>query len=300
MDITELRPPVEDGPWPPITHFPPLDYPPLQRARSWTGLTYALVDGYRPLVLDVHVPEGVEAAPVVLWVHGGGWVSGDRRHVPLQWGQHRMFQEMIDAGLAVATADHRLLGEAPVEAAVHDLVAAIRYLRCYGEALRIDPDRVGLLGDSAGAHLAAMAGLVGSHPEPDPTLLGDLGVGGGRADVRAIVWWYGASDLTRTPALMEMMWPGESGQRRLNLARRLSPVTHLRSDSPPLLLMHGDRDSVAPVQEAQVFHAAAQAAGALSELVIVPGAEHVFLGAEIEPLWGHAIAFLRTHLADQQ
>lgn len=292
----DLRPPAEEGPWPPITHFPPMDYGPLQGSRTWTGLSYALIDGYRPLVLDLHVPTGVERPPVVMWVHGGGWATGDRRHVPLQWGQERMFERMLAAGLAVATPDYRLTAEAELPAAVHDLVAAVRYLRRYAEELGVDGDRLGLWGDSAGAHLAAVAGLAGSREVPDPWVLGDAGVGGGRTDVGAIVWWYGASDLTVLPDLAAWMWPTVTSDERAELARRLSPVTYLEADSPPLLVMHGDADGIAPVEEARRLHAAAQATGCRSELVIVPGTDHVFLGSPIEPHWQRAIDFMSQHL----
>lgn len=292
MDIRELRPPVEDGPWPPITHHPPLSTAGLQGATSWTGLSYALVDGYRPMVLDIHVPQTNSPAPVVVWVHGGGWASGDRRLVPLQWGQQRLFQRIVDAGFALATPDYRLVAEAPPEAAVHDLVAAVRYLRRYAAELRLDPDRIGLWGDSAGAHLATVAGLAGSAPEPDLALLGDLGVGTGRADVAAIVYWYGASDLTVLADLLAFLWPHVEPTERAARGRRLSPVTHLRTDSPPLLVMQGDHDTISPVEQAIRLHDAARRVGARSELTVVPGAEHAFLGAAIEPLWDRAIDFL--------
>lgn len=305
MDLSDLRPPVEDGPWPPITHFPPLVYGPLRGARSWTGLTHASVPGYRPLQLDVHVPEGLASPPVVLWVHGGGWAEGDRRHVPLQWGQQRMFQAILDAGMAVATCDYRLNEEARLPAAVHDVVAAVRYLRRYAAELGLDGDRVGLWGDSAGAHLAAVAGLAGSSPEPDPWVLGEIGVvadgayasgGPERTDVRAVVWWYGLADLARERQLAAWLWPEVEADARAELARRLSPVTYLRSDSPPLLAMMGDADTVAPVTQAHALAEAAEAVGARCELVISPGSGHVFHGEPLEAFWERAVEFLAREL----
>lgn len=294
MDIRALRPPVDDGPWPPVTHFPPLSSGSIDGADSWTALSYALIDGYRPLVMDVHVPTGVVQAPVVLWVHGGGWATGDRRHVPLQWGQQRMFERLIAAGFAVATPDYRLVAEAVLPAPVHDLVAAIRYLRRYAVELRIDPDRIAVWGDSAGAHLATTAALAGSAPEPDPWLLGTSGVGAGRTDVRAIIHWYGASDLSVVPELQEFLWPDCSEQERAELASRCSPVNHLRSDSPPMLVMHGDRDGIAPLDQSLRLADAAGVVGARCELIVLKGADHVFLGEPIEPQWDRAIDFL-TH-----
>lgn len=297
MDVRDLRPPVEDGPWPTINHFPPLEFPPLEGARTWTGLTYAIVDGYRPMVLDLHVPTGVEQPPVVVWVHGGGWREGDRRLVPLQWGQQAMFQRLVDAGIAVATVDYRLVAESSLPGPVHDVVAAVRYLRTYAAELGVDAARLALWGESAGAHIASVAGLAAGHASPDEWLVGSIGVGTERADVAAVVWWYGIADLTVDPRLVRELWPATSTEEREELARRLSPVNLVRADSPPLLIMHGDADSIAPVDQAYRFRDAAARVGARHEVEIVPGAEHVFHGEEIEPYWDRAISFLTTQLA---
>lgn len=295
MDIRDLRPPVEDGPWPPITFLPPLTSGPLRGARSWVGLSYALIEGFRPLTMDVHVPQGPGPHPVVVWVHGGGYVGGDRRLVPLQWGQQSLFERLLAAGIAVATPDYRLVGEAELPAPVHDLVAAVRYLRRYADELGIDADRLGVWGESAGAHLGALAGLAGCAPEPDPWLVGEVGVGHGRADVSAIVAWYGVFDLTADPDLQEL-WPNATTAQRAEWAARCSPVRLLRSDSPSLLLMHGDRDGMVPVGQSIDMQAAAAAAGARCELVVVDGSDHVFLGVPIEPQWDRAIDFLLATL----
>lgn len=279
-----------------MTHLPPLRAEPLTGATSWTGLTYAQDVGFRPMVLDLHVPQRDQLAPVVMWVHGGGWSEGDRRLVPLQWGQQELFQRLVDSGFAVATPDYRLVGEVAPDEMVHDLVAAIRYLRRYAGELGLDPDRVAVWGDSAGAHLVTLAALAGSAPEPDPHFLGDLGVGSGRTDVRAIVWWYGASDLTVLPDLVENLWRGVDPAAREWLAMAYSPVTHVRADSPPMLIMHGDRDSLAPLEQAITLYEKARSLGAPSELVVVPGAEHVFLGTDIGQQWQRAIDFLGGHL----
>lgn len=296
MDVRDLRPPVEDGPWPQATHYPPLDHPPLSRARTWTGLTYAIVDGFRPMVLDLHVPTGVESPPVVMWVHGGGWSEGDRRLVPLQWGQQGLFQRILDAGLAVATPDYRLLAESRLPGPVHDLVGAVRYLSRYAGELGVDATRLGLWGDSAGGHLVSVAGLAAAHQAPDTWLLGATGVGDGPATVDAIVSWYGASDLTLDPGLVARLWWDAGTSEREELARRLSPVHLVRADSPPLLLMHGDADSISPVEQSVRMHEAARRVGARCELEIAPGSEHVFHGEPIEPYWDRAISFLQEHL----
>lgn len=299
MDVRDLRPPVEDGPWAPRTHLPPLDHPPLRGTRTWTGLTYAIVDGYRPMVLDLHVPTAVSAPPpVVMWVHGGGWREGDRRLVPLQWGQQTFFQAVVDAGFALATPDYRLLSESRLPGPVHDVVAAVRYLRRYAGQLGVDAARLGLWGDSAGGHLVTVVGLAAGHPAPDSWLLGATGVGDGRADVSAVVSWYGTSDLTLDPGLVATLWPDTSTPEREELARSLSPVHMVRESSPPMLLMHGDADSLSPVEQSVRLHEAAQRVGAPCELEVSPGSEHVFHGEPIEPYWDRAITFLKQHLRE--
>ncbi len=297
VDITELRPPVESGDWPAMTHLPPLHSAPLRGATSWTGVTYAQVPGFRPLVMDLHVPQGISSPPVVVWVHGGGWSEGDRRLVPLQWGQQELFQRVVDAGIALATVDYRLVGEVAPDDMVRDLVAALRYVRHFAADLGIDPERVAIWGESAGAHLAALAGLAGSADRPDPHFLGRLGVGAGRTDVAAIIWWYGVSDLAPLPDLAESLWRGVDSDAREWLAMAYSPVTHLGPTSPPLLIMHGDADGVAPVDQALRFHDRALAVGASSRLVLVPGADHVFLGADLTAQWQVAIDFLAEQFA---
>lgn len=298
MDLRDLRPPVEDGPWPPPSHMPPLDHPPHEGARSWTGLTYGLVDGYRPMVMDLHVPLAGPPSGVVMWVHGGGWRAGDRRLVPLQWGQHRLFQALLDAGLAVATLDYRLVAESSLPGPVHDIVAAIRYLRRYADELGVDGGRIGLWGESAGAHLAAVVALAASQPAPDPWLLGATGVGTGPATVSALVGWYGVYDLTLDPGLVAALWPDTGTQEREELARRVSPAHLVHPGAPPMLLMHGESDSLAPADQSVRLHAAAGAHGVSSQLELYPGAEHVFHGEPIEPYWARAIDFLAAHLRD--
>lgn len=299
MDIRELRPPVPDGPFPPPTHYPPISTTGVRGARSWTGLTYAFVHGFRPLTLDLHVPTGASGpVPLVVWIHGGGWVEGDRRYVPLQWGQQTLFDTVVGAGMAVATVDYRLLAEAPFPAPVHDCFAALRYLRRYAPDLGVDPGRVGVWGESAGAQLAALLAFVGSRPYADPHLVGDLGVGSGPVDTRAAVLFYGpdrleefAADDGGAPFLGAAAFQGDP-----DVLRAMAPAEHVHGAVPPTLLMHGASDSVVGVEHSERLHAALLGAGVDSTLEVTSGADHCFIGTPIGPHLDRAVAHLRHHL----
>ncbi|NLG20773.1 MAG: alpha/beta hydrolase [Actinomycetales bacterium] len=295
MDIRDLRPPAED-PWPPFTHHPPISSDGVRGARTWPGLTYAFVRGYRPLTLDLHVPlDTTGPVPVVIWIHGGGWTEGDRRYVPLQWPQQVLFEKVVAAGMAVATVDYRLLAEAPFPACVHDCVAAVRYLRRYADGLGLDPARVALWGESAGAHLASLVAFAGSREPADAGLLGEVGVGEGVLGVVATVLFYGPADLV----WLDDEVPLDGVARVLggdpSLTDRLSPVRQVHPGIAPVLLMHGRDDSLVPVTESETLHRALLTAGVDSTLEITDGADHCFIGTPVEPHLDRAIGFLRDH-----
>jgi acetyl esterase/lipase len=279
-------------------------------ARSFTGLTYAMIPGYRNLQLDVHVPEGqTEPAACVVWIHGGAWLFGDRRYPPEVWPEGRLFQSILDAGLAVATIDYRHSREAVFPAQLHDAKAAIRYLRAFASELGIDPDRIGVWGESAGGQLAALVGLTGD----DAALEGDIGVTGPSSAVKAVVDWYGVHDVTTMPSILDGIpeeWRsvqaeldepisillGGSVAERPDAAAACSPVTHVSAAAPPFLLMHGDADGLVPFAQSVELFRLLQNAGVESEFQLVPGADHVFLGADPLPLIAQAVEYLRDRL----
>lgn len=295
MDLRELRPPVGDGSFQPSDYLPPITRARVAGARSYTGLTYGFVRGYRPLVLDLHVPENAEGpVPVVVWIHGGGWMEGDRRQVPLQWGQQVVFDTVVAAGMAVATIDYRLLLEAPFPACVHDCVAAVRYLRRFAEELGIDPDRFGLWGESAGAHLASMVAFLGSRDDADQRLLGSVGVAEGSFNSQAVVLFYGAESLSALVGDPDL-GPAPFGDDP-DMVRAMAPIEQVHDGIPPSLLMHGDRDGLVDAEHSRRLHAALRAAGVDSTLEITPGADHCFIGTPIQPHLDRAVQFLAGHL----
>ncbi|MCP3754778.1 alpha/beta hydrolase [Streptomyces sp. TBY4] len=283
--------------------------------RRFEGITYATSPGYRPRLLDVHVPAGEGPFPVVVWIHGGGWLDGDRRYPPPTVPVELLHGSVLGAGLALVSIDYRHSLEAPFPAQLHDVKAAIRYVRRFAADLGLDPDRIGVWGESAGGHLAALAGVVGADTPDAAALEGAQGVGAGDTAVRAVVDWYGVSDLVTLSAHPMPAFPplpggaelpdpyeallGASVAERPDLARAASPVTYAveGSDPPPFLLIHGTLDGLVPYSQSEELAAALEKAGGEAVLTPVEGADHIFLGSpDIGRIVADSVAFLARHL----
>ncbi|MDQ7909312.1 alpha/beta hydrolase [Phytohabitans sp. ZYX-F-186] len=242
-------------------------------------LTFAEVLGFRPLRLDLYVPAGDGPWPLVVWVHGGAWRTGDRRTLPETIAPLDFFGRVRRRGYAVASVDYRLSGEARFPAPLHDVKAAVRWLRAHATDLGLDPDRFALWGESAGGHLAALAALTA-----DATLSGDVGLTAGSSAVRAVVDWYGVADLTAMGAghpdsPVAQLLGGLLPEVRA-LATLASPTEYADADAPPFLCVHGTEDQVVPYAQSEHLAAVLHAYGARCDLHPVPGAGHVFHGAK--------------------
>ncbi|MGY1802461.1 alpha/beta hydrolase fold domain-containing protein [Blastococcus sp. SYSU D00922] len=270
-------------------HLPPPA--PVRRddgVRHHAGAVYAAVPGYRALELDVWVPITENPPPVVVWVHGGAWMSGNRRLLPPGLRPGQLFEELLDAGLAVATIEYRHAREAAFPAQLHDAKAAVRWLRHHAETLGVDPARLGIAGESAGGHLAALVALTAGRPD----LEGDIGVVGPSSHVDAVVDWYGVSSAEAMPEFelppeVAAVLPPDAAVPPLDVllagaddATRIavSPVAHVHAGAPPFLLVHGTADTVVPFEQSELLASALRQVGADVRLEPVPGAEHGFDG----------------------
>jgi len=275
----------------PTRYLPPTE--PTRRddgALHYSGITYAVAFGFRPLQLDLWVPAGDAPAPLVVWVHGGGFMFGDRRHLPETLRTNQLFDALLAAGLTVATIDYRHAMEAPFPAQLHDAKAAVRYLRAHADDLGISTARIGVMGESAGGHIAALVGLTAHRAD----LEGTHGVVGPSSAVDVVVDWYGPADLatmprkTLPPDIAAKLPPELLVAPEDQLTRGLegpaladaSPVTHVTPDAPPFLLVHGTTDWLVPYAQSEQLAAALVAAGVPVRLVPVDGAEHIFNGCD--------------------
>jgi acetyl esterase/lipase len=274
-------------PFPPPAHEQPLPAPVAGAGgtRALLGVPYAAIPGIRPLELDLYLPASADPAPVVVFLHGGGWRVGSRHAAGPSYAGSAPFERLAQAGIAVACVDYRLSGEATWPAQLHDAKAAVRWLRARAGELGIDGERVAAWGESAGGHLAELLGLTGN----DPGLEGDVGLTGPSSAVAAVVAWFAPSDVRAMatdlgadpldPATLEAGLLGAPAPEVPGKAAEASPITHVTPDAPPFLLLHGTADGVVPCVQSERLYEALLEAGVEVELDVYEDADHMWLGS---------------------
>lgn len=241
-------------------------------ARALQNVEFATAAGER-LLLDASIPDGAGPFPAAIIVHGGAWVTGDKRGTvqplfqPLSQGGFAWFS--INYRLVRGTDPSSLISPASIAAltgAVDDVRAATEFVRTHAAEYSIDPQRIVLIGESAGAHLVSMAAL-----KPNPS-----------SGVQAVVAFYSPSDLialiensNRIPPALRQAVKGSPLEAMLMAGLRdLSPRTWVRKDAPPFLMIHGTADMLVPLQQSVDMCAALETSGAACELYRVTGAGH--------------------------
>lgn len=264
-------------------------------------------------------PAQTEPGPCVVYFFGGGWMDGDYKQRTSQKAVYmRDLAELTERGLTVVSASYRLVQQAAFPACVHDAKALIRHLKAHGHEYLIDPARVGVLGNSAGAHLSAMVALTHGDPEIDGRVGDDLDQD---PSVAAAVLYYGPSDLVSMARStgardtsgsevddifasddvgmfevvlgydrsrhdgrsLERLWTEGEGQDYLEVLRRFSPITHVSGAHPPILILHGGKDALVPLAHSENLYDALVDAGAdATYLTYSRGAHGPSLGPEVD------------------
>lgn len=222
-----------------------------------------------PLRFDLLAPENDEPLPLVVCIHGGGWISGDKSDMD------DIVSLFASNGYAAAAIDYRLAPLYPFPAPVIDAMNFVRYARENAQALHIHPEKIASFGNSAGAHLASMLGVLDrmpSEPESEPS-----------ARVQAVIDLCGISDVNDPQVqhnpiawsfleqLMEV--PYEGNEERFRLA---SPVSHVDKHSAPFLIIHGEEDDVVPIDQSERMTAALRGHQVPVEFIRMPGESHAF------------------------
>ncbi|QDV62094.1 alpha/beta hydrolase [Crateriforma conspicua] len=260
--------------------------------------------GGRDLKLHLVLPDPPADAPtpLIVWIHGGGWMGGNK-----EGGVGRL-SRWVKEGFAGATIEYRLTGEAAFPAQIHDCKCAIRFLRAHADKYNLDPSRIAVAGSSAGGHLVA---LLGTSRGAD-NLEGDGGWNDQRSDVQAVIDLYGPTDFqifVTTPGY-ESHNRDQSPESRLlgggivtenpEGIRRVNPITYIDPKDPPFLIIHGSADRVVPANQSEALHAALKKAGVKSKLHIIAGAGHGGAGFGEPKIQEMQMQFLRDTLLKTQ
>ena len=207
------------------------------------GLEYGKV-GQRSLHLDLYLPKTDHPVPGLIFIHGGAWKTGNRADMKFYAVKYAA------RGYATATISYRLTKEAPFPAAVHDTKCAVRWMRAHAKEYKIDPNKIGVSGNSAGGHLSMMIG----YSSDAPKLEGNGGHRGVSSRVQAVINFYGPADLTTTfarkQASLHAFLAGKHYDEDPELYALASPITYLTQDDPPTLILHGTIDTTVPIAQA--------------------------------------------------
>ena len=236
--------------------------------------------GAREVKLDLYLPKQPASGkiPCIVVVHGGGWRSGDKNRFAHIAGA------LAEQGFAAACIGYRLLPEVEFPAPVLDCKAAVRWVRAHAAQHGLDPGRIGAIGGSAGGHLVAMLGTSDTVEK----LEGDGGNAGVSSRVHAVVAMATPADMTRM---------GDRQNLGADLAKLISPVTHVTKNSAPILLLHGTKDTLVSMAQSELLLEKYRQAGAPAELVQIDGGVHAFWnGAHFDQTMQLALKFFRATL----
>jgi len=238
---------------------------------------YAETDNPRQ-TLNLYLPtiKSEQPRPVIVFIHGGGWQNGDKA------GGRRWLTPYLRSGhYAGVSVGYRLTDEANWPSQIHDCKAAIRWIRAHAREYNLDPDKIGIMGTSAGGHLVAMLGTSGDVKE----LEGDLGKHDAQdSRVTCVVDFFGPTEMLtmgkspgldhNAPGSPEAKLLGGPVQETKEVARSASPITHVSKDDPPFLIVHGTDDSLVPFEQSSKFQKTLKAAGVLATLITIKDGKH--------------------------
>lgn len=248
------------------------------------NIVYTVNNGWEGK-LDYYQQTTKKKTPLVIYIHGGGWVHGNKD------AEYDKIKVFIENGYSVANIEYRLANQSTAPAAIEDVNEAINYLLKNSQTLNFDANKLVLMGGSAGAHLALLAGLQAQHKIFNKQ----------KFKVAAIISKYGPTDLlTWKPATA----PGSASSAWLAarkndtaFVKSLSPVNYVSKNRIPVLFIHGDQDQTVPIRQSETLYQLLKSEGSPTQLYIVKGGKHGNFGdVETPKMDSVMIAFLSKYL----
>ena len=265
-----------------------------------TDVTFAQVDSWfghtvRDLKMDIIYPEqGDKKSPCIVWICGGAWLQMSK-------SAHLAYlSRLARAGFAVASIQYRTSNEIVFPGQIEDVKAAIRYLKAHAERYCIDADKFGVMGESAGGHLAAMAALTGDIKEFDKGSYLEYS-----SAVQAACPWSMPADMSKmivnTPVEMQAAAPeslliGAHGMLDKEKMKKACPIHYVTAQAPPFLLIHGTCDRTVPFSQSEEMYDALVKAGADAELAAIEGADHAGIEFFQDEIWDRITGFFKEKL----
>ncbi len=255
-------------------------------------------DTLRKHLLDIYLPPtGKRSYPVVIWVHGGAWMTNDK-YADIGYMENTV-KGFIDSGYAVASIDYRWSTMATFPAQIQDCNQAVEFLYQHADKYKLDKNRFALIGFSAGGHLASLLGLSNNnkvtafYPEGQEP----------HFKIRLVLDFYGPSDLltikgndSKDPQNPVTLLLGATTRDRPDLAKNASPATYVDKNDPPFLIVQGEKDeSVNPEQSSQLS-LKLNSAGVKNELIIVPNAPHYGVMFDAANIRKKVFAYLKEYM----
>ncbi len=268
-------------------------------------IEYAVHDGEK-MLLDIAKPSTPGPHPAIVCLHGGAWKFGKKDHlsktsryldVEFGTGRKSLIEWLAGEGYVAVSVGYRLMPKHKFPAPVEDAKTAIRFLRANAAKYDLDPDRVGIVGYSAGGHIASLVGTTSADAGFDGTLYREHS-----SKVTCVVDFFGPTDLALfveaegvESAIFKPML-GARYRENPELYRKASPIEHVTKDAPPFLILHGTADILVPIIHSERFHKKLLDAGAKSEMKTLPGQGHGWTGDVAVKTMGMVTTFLEANL----
>ena len=274
----------------------------LFRYEVHTNIVYHTANNFQDK-LDVYTPaDAGPPRPVVIVIHGGGWVEGTKEERVLE------MMPYLQMGFAAVNVEYRLGRVSLAPGAVEDCRCALHWVFANAKKYNFDPQRVVVQGGSAGGHLALMTGMLTpaagfDHTcvTPDEDYWTQSPGTSGDPKVAAIVNWFGITDVLdelhgANAKGYAVVWMGDQPNAD-EIAKKVSPINYVNGQVPPIITIHGDHDALVPYSQAVRMHKALDAARVPNELYTVPGGNHGgFTAEENQKTWAEVRKFLREHV----